>query len=334
MNTFGTTYAAIRSSGILIVLVVAFWINKKILLPQFILIENKKIGLYIICLIALLACAGTIDYFVDMFAFTQIENSVYEKLLEELEEWLKNPDFSFNEFHESFLDGIFLVSPAIFVLIFINLLYELQERDKKKDKQKRELAEQKMQTELKFLKSQINPHFLFNALSSLYTMSYMKMEGTTENIAKLSDMLRYLLYECNEEEVSLQKELDYLNSFIGFQLMKINHPENVKFTANIQTPDTKIEPMLLEPLVENAFKYSGIDKYDDAYINIEFTQTNKQLTFNIQNSLSKANTASNTNGGIGIENIQKRLELRYKNRYELSVDQSTNVYSLQLKITL
>lgn len=201
-----------------------------------------------------------------------------------------------------------------------------------------EVEELKMavkESELQFLKSQINPHFLFNNLNNLYSYSIEQSPKTPEIILELSGLLRYMLYECKEDFVPLTKEVEQLENFINLSEMQIEERGTVNFsTQNIQS-HFKIAPLILIVFIENAFKHSTASQVDD--INIEVDIQLKEagtLQFICKNSfLPKSNTDSLSNG-IGLENVKKRLELSYPNAHQLEIKNDNNIYEVQLAINL
>ncbi|MCB0655761.1 MAG: histidine kinase, partial [Saprospiraceae bacterium] len=138
-------------------------------------------------------------------------------------------------------------------------LYEISLYARQKDQESVQLQKEKLETEIKFLKSQINPHFLFNALNNIYTLSMMESKLAPDNILRLSEMLRYVLYDCNEEQVPLRKEIHYIRNYVHFYLLKDSSGLNVKLDLDESHPEKPIAPMLLIPFVENAFKHSKIE---------------------------------------------------------------------------
>jgi LytS/YehU family sensor histidine kinase len=178
------------------------------------------------------------------------------------------------------------------------------------------------ESELQSLKNQINPHFLFNALSSIYSISYLGDKRAPDKIMQLSKMMRYVLYECNQNFVLLSNEIEYLESYIDFQKIKVEHNQSIVFDTKILNSKTQIAPMILLPLLENAFKHSAIQRVKTAYINISLNSDEKgDIHFVIKNSvpISQSQIVVDDIGGIGIENLRKRLNILYKNKYELSL---------------
>ncbi len=191
--------------------------------------------------------------------------------------------------------------------------------------------------ELSTLRSQINPHFLFNALNTLYSVSLKEnADKTADGIQKLGDMMRFMLNENNQDRIPLSKETEYLQNYIEIQQMRIAETDNIEIKVNIQQSEREIfiAPMLLNPFIENAFKH-GISFRSPSWIYITLTTDDTKLYFKVHNSLhSKSETdPEKDNNGIGLENVKKRLELIYKNRYTLDIQKSEQDFFVSLTIT-
>lgn len=195
------------------------------------------------------------------------------------------------------------------------------------------LNEDKLKTELKLLKAQINPHFIFNALNNIYSLTYMQKQNAAESVLKLSEMLRYVFYDCNKDKVALLAEIKYIWNFIAFQQMKSEQEQNIKFktSANIET--FEVAPMLFITFIENAFKYSKIEEIENAYVFITLEYTQEQLHFTIENSVPEV--GRNISGsGLGIRNVKHRLEIIYKDKFELNINNRDNKYIVDLSLQL
>ncbi|TAF83660.1 MAG: histidine kinase, partial [Sphingobacteriales bacterium] len=182
-----------------------------------------------------------------------------------------------------------------------------------------------------FLKSQINPHFLFNSLNNIYSLAYQQSASTPYAILKLSDILRYMLYESNDSKVALLTEIEYLKSFI--ELQKLRFKTNLSVHLNIEGNISKqqIMPLVLISFVENAFKH-GVATEVDYPINILISVHENKLLFTISNK--KSNHIKDVTGGIGMANVVRRLDLTYPNQYKLNVNSSTMNYYCELFIDL
>lgn len=195
------------------------------------------------------------------------------------------------------------------------------------------LKSEKLETEMKFLKSQINPHFLFNALNNVYTLAIIKADETPDVILKLSDMLRYMLYDCKEDKVPLHKELDYIQNFIALYQLKEEDPLNIKMDFEDIQPDMLIPPMLFIPFIENSFKHSKIEDLERNWIKMSL-KANETFVFRIQNSIPQTSFTKDKVGGIGLENIKRRLELIYGDSYLLDIKNENAIFDVKLEINL
>lgn len=206
----------------------------------------------------------------------------------------------------------------------------------------RELDELKAiikESELQFLKSQINPHFLFNNLNNLYSYAIENSPKTPAIILELSSVLRYMLYECREKYVSLSKEIEQLKNFTQLSELQIEERGEVNFnTHNIQA-DYQIAPLILIVFIENAFKHSQSSQSSDISIDIDIRLAEDgKLEFHCKNNFHTETNAHDTSKGIGLENVKKRLQLLYPHAHQLNIQQDEKYYevylSMQLKKTL
>ncbi|WP_299307021.1 sensor histidine kinase [uncultured Psychroserpens sp.] len=191
------------------------------------------------------------------------------------------------------------------------------------------LKSEKAKAELELLKTQVNPHFLFNTLNNLYALTVKQSEKAPEMILKLSDMMRYTIYEGKNERVPLSEEIDYLKNHIA--LHEIRHKKNVsiEFEHNI-LPADEIAPLLFIILLENAFKH-GVEKLtSDAYVIIVLHSDKNQIYFSVENNYEIP--SENNNKGIGIENLKRRLLLIYPDSHKLTINQTTSTYKVELTI--
>lgn len=213
-------------------------------------------------------------------------------------------------------------------------LIELTHFANKKEKAAISIEKEKLDTEMKFLKSQINPHFLFNALNNIYSLTVIKSDKAPDNLMRLSEMLRYMLYDSNDGTVPLHKEIDYLENYVSLALLKDSRGLNVKVDLDKGHPDLRVVPLLFIPFVENAFKHSKIEDLNNGYININLKTSNDQIEFSIENSIPNVVFKKDKNGGIGLTNTVQRLELLYPNKHLLSISDSGKTYSVHLKLDL
>lgn len=191
-----------------------------------------------------------------------------------------------------------------------------------------------LQTELKLLKSQINPHFLFNALNNIYALSAIDSGRTQKSISYLSDMLRYVLYECEQEIVPLYKEVDYIENYIKLFSLKSSKTYPISTSFTIENQNVEIVPMLLIPFLENALKHSNIEKIKGTFINLTIISTTTSIDFEIENSKPELKITKDEIGGIGIDNVKKRLAILYPNRHQLTINETSQAFKVNLKLQL
>ncbi|MEO0778933.1 MAG: histidine kinase [Bacteroidota bacterium] len=201
---------------------------------------------------------------------------------------------------------------------------------------RKELQTQTMQSELRFLKSQINPHFLFNTLNSLYALTLKKSDKAPEIVIKLSEMMRYMLYECNEKRVFLSKEVQYIRNYLDLEELRQGKDVDIDFLVKGQVGDQKIAPLMFIPFLENSFKHGLNNSIEQGFVHIELDVDRQGIHLSIENS--KAETlplqTHRRSGGIGLVNVRRRLNILYPNQYELKIADAPNTYKVDLRIDL
>lgn len=203
------------------------------------------------------------------------------------------------------------------------------------ERDRQTLKEEKLKAELSALKHQINPHFLFNILNGLYGLAFKNNdEVTASGIAKLSQLMRYMLYESNDNKVLLSKEIEYLENYIDLQKLRLNGTTVVNFAVNGNIKGKQVAPMLFIPFIENAFKH-GISTVNPSQLNINLEVTDNLLDLAVDNPIH-LNTSNELDpvGGIGLNNVRKRLELLYRDNYELNINESPEHHRVHLRIKL
>jgi sensor histidine kinase YesM len=199
-------------------------------------------------------------------------------------------------------------------------------------KLKAELVNQTQTSELALLRSQVNPHFLFNTLNNIYSLVCKKSPDAPEAIMKLSSIMRYMLYDANTDKVLLEKEIEYLESFIELQKLRIRHDNFVELRIEGDVSNKIIAPMLLIPFVENAFKH-GDKAVNSPGIRIHLVVSPHKLVFEIINHVKKNFFGQKDKiGGIGLQNIKRRLEILYPGKYKLETTQENDLYRVNLSI--
>lgn len=224
------------------------------------------------------------------------------------------------------------VSYTVVITTALKLFFNWYQRDA----ETKLLSTLNTESELKYLKTQINPHFLFNSLNNLYALALKKSDETPKAILKLSEILRYVLYEAGEKKVPLQKELEYLINYVEIEKLRFGTRANIEMNFKGEVANQLIEPMLLIPFVENAFKH-GLGKTNGpGFIEIESELTDNTFFFSVTNNVNASNEVYTDKqpGGIGLSNVVNRLNILYPERYQLNQIESGKNYQVQLKIQL
>lgn len=238
--------------------------------------------------------------------------------------------FFSNRFRSYFQTNI-LINVSIVILAFT---YRLSVNWYQQEKARKELENQRLRAELSYLKMQVNPHFLFNALNNIYSLAVIeKSKRTGDSIMKLSELMRYVLYEKEDEEhkVKLENEISYINSYIDLEKLRHEGVLYLNFSIEGDTSKKRIPPLLLFPLIENAFKH-GLLSVAEKPVTIELKITETLLNFSILNY--KNNYMKDQVGGIGLPNVRKRLDLLYDNLYVLNVLETKDQFFVNLQLPL
>jgi two-component system, LytTR family, sensor kinase len=226
----------------------------------------------------------------------------------------------------------FSVIPSIVIVMFIFSIGYLTQQYFKIKKQQEAIDKKQLESELSLLKSQINPHFLFNVLNSIYALALKKSDYAPEIVLKLSDIMRYMLYETKHEKVALDKEIDMIENYIEIEKVRIGSHQQIAFAVSGDMHANVIAPVLLIPFVENAVKH-GIDSMsENAYVHISVNIGSGELQFNCINNYKEMNAKKI--GGIGLENVKKRLELIYPEKHTLIVKNENSIFTVSLNIML
>jgi len=194
------------------------------------------------------------------------------------------------------------------------------------------LIREKLETELKFLRNQTNPHFLFNTLNNIYALARKKSDDTAGAIMKLSKLLRFMLYETEKASIKIGEEIKMLDDYIDLQKMRYDETLTIKFSKEIDNDAEQVIPTLLLLFIENAFNHGASENRCKSYIQINLRLNNGILNFSIENTIEN-NKISNENENIGLNNVKRQLELMYKD-YDLQVQQTSNLFNVYLTINL
>ena len=284
------------------------------LIPKYLI--PKKYKLFILYLIYVLIATAWVLSILMFFGFVYMSELDFKSM----------PPLSSNL--PFVLMSMYLIIFIVSSIVLVQYNYKALEKNKTLENKFLITKLQLKEEELKFLKMQIHPHFLFNTLNTMYGFALKKADETPEMILKLSNLLDYILYQIDKPKVLLTKEIDHIKDYIDLEKMRFSDTLNVTLRANNIDNTFEVAPMLLIPFVENSFKHGNLIN-DCLTINIEIHTNKNSLHFKISNTFISQNK---DNKGIGLENINKRLEMLYPNKYILIINQSNNIFEVNLKI--
>lgn len=202
----------------------------------------------------------------------------------------------------------------------------------KQDDQMRRLKEEQLLTELNYLKAQLHPHFFFNTLNNIYALALKQSADTAPLVAKLADMMRYILYEAENKAVPLSKEIQFITDYIDAEKIRQHEGNSINFDVQGIKPGAQIAPLLLLPFVENAFKHGLHQETGDGFVNVIIFQTENELVLQVNNSKPVAAKAGQK--GIGLQNALKRLNLLYPGKHVLNIKDEADTYQLNLSLQM
>ena len=279
------------------------YLNLKILIPYF--LQRKKITLYIICIVC------SILLYVFVVKLSGLETIFY----------------SFSGSRNVFS---MILNTSLFLMISTLYWYFKQWSIERENKLK--MKTEKLEFELDFLRSQISPHFIFNSLNNVYALALQKHDNTAPMIAKISNIMRYIIYDTKEGKVSLDKELNILQTYIDLHMYRQPMSQNIDFYKEGNLSPWSITPSLLIDFIENTFKHSNFHQDKDAWIKIS-AEVSEDGTFDFttENNISKEISPK---GGLGLSNVQRQMELRYPNIHKIHTQAVDNIYTMTLQIKL
>ncbi|MEY3051854.1 MAG: hypothetical protein RLY31_1639 [Bacteroidota bacterium] len=227
-----------------------------------------------------------------------------------------------------FLPNFFVIGTSTVVKITMDWYKNLRAQQ--------ELETQTMQSELRFLRSQINPHFLFNTLNNLYALTLKKSDKAPEIVLKLSEMMRYMLYECNERWVELSKEVAYIANYLALERLRQGGATDIRFEVRGESGQRKIAPLIFIPFLENCFKHGLGANLSGGFVHILLDIRDLDLLLEIENSKPRSmpKPLAARSGGIGLANVRRRLDLLYPGRYTLVLDDQPDRFAVRLTLRL
>ncbi|RIJ41442.1 sensor histidine kinase [Pontibacter oryzae] len=290
----------------LLINILIFYFNWYVLIPKY--LARNRILLYIAAVLTTLLSIAAIRAPLDFYVFRE-----YNREMSTL--------YTYERMMQYIMGGL--------VLVFISSALKVTGNYIRNERRNKELETQKLTAELAFLKSQVNPHFLFNTLNNIYSLAYKQHPETPDAIMKLSLLMRYMLYESNDTLVSLEKEVDHIRNFIDLQKLRLREQTSIKLNIQGELEGKQIAPMLLMTLVENAFKHGLVSRNEIGII----------LNLVVQDDFLLFSTINNTSqhkkrqfGGIGLENLKRRLNLLYNKRHELTFEEKEGTFYATLKL--
>lgn len=296
-------------------LVAFYYTNTQVMIPH--LLAKRRWLWY---LLAIIVC---------LFIFIQIPRLFEDALNAEFPERLKNK-FSRRR-HRLYP---FTGSTAVFFLVFtVSTCIKVIQQWLGAEERQKLIENEKLNTELSFLKSQINPHFLFNTLNNIYSLAVVKSDATAGAVMKLSSIMRYVLSDTKQHVVPLEKEIKFIQHYIDLQGVRLTDKIAIHFTVSGPVEDRQIAPLLFIPFVENAFKY-GISAKESSEINIKVEVTNNTIGFYSDNRIIAAETDKENNNGIGLKNTKRRLEILYPGKHVLEIKNENNHFLVHLTLTI
>ncbi len=321
--------AWITQAVTLVLLVTGFYVNVFVLVPKFLL--NNHFGYYFVMIIALIAAI--------VFINKGVENVLYHSHVfpqnrrGETTELIKAaPVFKPGMRRPIDRPTIIISALVLGIGTSITAIQKWQ-----KDKQKREeLEKDKVASELSFLKAQINPHFFFNTLNNIYALTQVNADEAGKAVYELSRMMRYLLYETQQGQTMLSREIAFMKDYISLMQLRLTDAVKVSINTPHHLLDMPMASMMLLPFVENAFKH-GVSATQQSHINIVVLQRSGVLDITVKNSVMKDNSVSlDTNSGIGLMNTRRRLDLLYPGKYTLDICESNSIneYTVHLILDL
>ena len=300
---------------------IAVYFNLYYLIPKY--LEKSRFAEYIIYLAITILCAASLiatGYHISAFLSGQTVSQMYG--------FTDKNSFSYPFLVNSLPSTVASTTLAMSIKLAKNWL-QTQRRQQI-------LEKEKLETELKFLKNQFNPHYLFNTINSIFFLIHKNPDRASASLAKFSELLRYQLYECNDLQISLDKEIGYLENFIELEKLRQNNNMDITVGLNhIHGGDTAIAPFILMTFVENAFKH--VSKHTDKpnWIKINLALQGEQLDLTVSNSTAPDEPVNLPYyGGIGLENVQRRLDLIYPGKYKLDIENKAGNFEIRLRLHL
>ncbi len=271
--------------------------------------------------------------FFQYFIYTLIV-SFYIEMVTVIIIFLSVAELNMHELHPSNTNAIFLIA-GMYVVVFLGVAVKLVNLYNSNQLEIQKLKSEKIEAELKFLKAQLHPHFLFNTLNNLYALTLERSDKAADVVLKLSELLDYVLYECDAELVSLEKEIKQIDNYLELEKLRFGSRLDVDYKIDEIPSNLTIPPMSLMTLVENSFKHGISKSMDNSWIKINLTADTEAFNFKIENPKRRAKSINQgLSGGIGLENLRSRLNLIYKEYYSLLINENESTFEVHLMIKI
>lgn len=293
-------------------LLIFYYSNTMVLIPQ--LLTKKKWLWYSLTIIALLIIFLFINRLLDDIIRAEMPERIKLRMQR------RRPSYFYP----------FTASTAVFFLVFtVSTCSRVIQEWLGIERKKQEIENEKLATELSFLKTQINPHFLFNTLNNIYSLALVKSEATADAVLKLSSIMRYVLSETKHDSVALDKEIQFIQHYIELQKVRLTDKVKIEFVVEGKTEGKQIAPLILIPFVENAFKY-GVSTKEMSRLLFEIKTQPDSILFTSKNDIITNDKGNENNTGIGLKNTKRRLELLYPDTHQLTVNEENKQFIVHL----
>ena len=317
-----------RTISGLFFMAVMFYLSGEVLTQQLLIKHRNTLVFVVLIVLLVLVVAGLRSRFLGIFPLGI--GAVWDRAMENNQNlglsrnlWLLN---RVSSGRSPVMAGILLNM----VIAVIAVLLRLYEHKAELEQESREKLQHSQEAQILYLKSQVNPHFLFNTLNNLYGLTYAKSDLAPHMVLGLSDTMRYLIYETEQKLVPIHKELDFIRNYLELEKMRISFPENIRTSVQVNRDSAFIPPLLLLPFIENCFKHGSLGKEDEGWMELDLWDENDKLHFVCKNSFQEA-TSSDGKSGIGLANVKKRLELIYGDRFELYTTRAKDEFMVSLQ---
>jgi hypothetical protein len=248
--------------------------------------------------------------------------------------------YTYPKYHPDYLEGMswlywpkmLIEGMSVFLIVAVYAMFYFADQWHRQQRKARELQQAKTETELQLLKSQVQPHFLFNTLNNIYSQAVRQKDSSAEPIYRLSGLLSYMLYDSRSSWVSASKELEYIRNYVELERMRYQDRLDVSVNVYDNLDDFWISPLLLLPLVENSFKHGVYNETGTSWIRIDLSVKDNWLTVKIENSHTENKLPQNGKNGLGLENVRKQLSILYPGQHELKCLKEDESYLVVLKV--